>query len=251
MIDAAVSALAGKRRILVFTGAGISTESGIPDYRGPQGMWKKFNPADFTYDRYLSDPEFRVRSWERHFNSPFLAALPNEAHRAVTRLWKSGRSVGCVTQNIDGLHGAAGLPPEALVEIHGNAHRIHCVACGGEPSFAEVKRRWESGEQDPRCGYCGGIMKAKIVYFGEDLPPAAIDAAWQMASRADAVIVVGSSLQVYPAAFVPLDVVDRGHPMVIVNRGPTDHDFRAAARLDGAAGTLLPRLVARLVGTGG
>jgi NAD-dependent deacetylase len=251
VIDAAVSALADKHRILVFTGAGISTESGIPDYRGPQGMWKKFDPADFTYDRYLSDAGFRIRSWERHFNSPFLSALPNDAHRAVTRLWESGRSIGCVTQNIDGLHGAAGLPAGALVEIHGDAHRIHCVACGGESPFAEVERRWRSGERDPRCAYCGGIMKARIVYFGEDLLPAVIDAAWRMAAGTDAVLVIGSSLQVYPAAFIPLDVVDRGHPMVIVNRGPTDHDFRAVARLDGAAGTLLPRLVDRLVGAGG
>lgn len=246
MIDAAAAALAGSHRILVFTGAGISTESGIPDYRGPQGMWKKFDPADFTYDRYLTDEAFRIRSWERHFDSPFLEALPNDAHRAVTRLWESGRSVGCVTQNIDGLHAAAGLPPEALVEIHGNAHRIHCVSCGAEPSHAEVERRWRSGEADPRCELCGGILKAKIVYFGEDLPAAAISAAWNMAAEADAVLVVGSSMQVYPAAFIPLDVLERGHPMVILNREATDHDFRAAALLAGSAATLLPQLVARL-----
>ena len=248
MIDRAIAVLFERKRILVFTGAGISTESGIPDYRGPQGIWKRFDPADFTYDRYVNDRPFRIDSWERHFRSPFLDALPNDAHRAVTQLWESGRSVGCVTQNIDGLHLAAGLPDTALVEIHGNAHRIHCISCGDEPTFAEIEARWEAGEADPRCLRCGGILKAKIVYFGEDLPQDATMRAWRMAEAADAALVVGSSLSVYPAAFVPLDVVDRGNPMVIVNQGPTDHDFRAAALVDGAAGTVLPDLVDRLTG---
>jgi NAD-dependent deacetylase len=247
VIDDAIAALSRRSRILVFTGAGISTESGIPDYRGPQGIWKKFDPADYTYDRYLTDTAFRVRSWERHFHSPFLDAVPHDGHRAVTKLWESGRSIGCVTQNIDGLHSAAGLPDEALVEIHGNAHRIHCVSCGYEPSFSETRQRWESGEADPRCRTCGGILKPKIVYFGEDMPPTAVSRAWIMAGEADAVLVVGSSLSVYPAAFIPLDIADRGNPMVIVNQGDTDQDFRAAARLDGPAGTILPDLVDRLL----
>jgi len=247
VIERAVEALSGNHRILVFTGAGISTESGIPDFRGPQGLWKRFDPSDYTYDRYLADAEFRKQSWKRHFESAYLSALPNDAHRAVTRLWESGRSIGCVTQNIDGLHTAAGLPSEALIEIHGNAHGAHCVSCGAEPSLSDVRRRWESGDTDPRCLSCGGILKTKIVYFGEDLPGEAVARAWRMAEDADAVLVVGSSLCVYPAAFIPLDVVDRGRPLVIVNQGSTDHDFRAAALVDGPAAIVLPLLVDRLL----
>jgi NAD-dependent deacetylase len=246
VIDQAVEALAGRTRILVFTGAGISTESGIPDFRGPQGIWKRFDPADYTYDRYISDPDFRKESWGRQFRSPYLDAFPNDAHHAVTRLWESGRLVGCVTQNVDGLHAAAGLEPEALVELHGTANRIHCISCGDRPGFDATERRWESGEADPACLRCEGILKTTIVYFGEDLPLDATTRAWNMAEQADAVLVVGSSLCVYPAAFVPLDVVDRGNPMVIVNRGETDHDFRAIVLVDGSAREILPELVERL-----
>ena len=246
MIDHAVSALAGRTNILVFTGAGISTESGIPDFRGPQGLWKRVDPADYTYDRYVNDPEFRVNTWGNRFGSPLIDAAPNDAHYAVTRLWESGRVIGCVTQNIDGLHAAAGLGPPSLVELHGNAHHITCIACGDEPPFDEVEQRWESGTADPECLRCGGILKTKVVYFGEELPPQATFRAWDMAERADAVVVIGSTLSVYPAAFIPLAVVERGNPMVIINQGPTDHDFRAAALVDGAAGSVVPALVERI-----
>ena len=246
MIDQAISALADRTNILVFTGAGISTESGIPDFRGPHGIWKRVDPADYTHDRYVNDPEFRVNTWGNRFSSPLLDAAPNEAHYAVTRLWESGRVVGCVTQNIDGLHAAAGLGPPSLVELHGNAHRIHCIACGDEPHFDEVEKRWESGTADPECLRCGGILKTRVVYFGEELPPQATLRAWDMAERADAAIVIGSTLSVYPAAFIPLAVADRGNPMVIINQGATDHDFRAAALVDGVAGSAVPELVDRL-----
>jgi len=248
VIDHAVSALAGRTRILVFTGAGISTESGIPDFRGPHGIWKRVDPADYTYDRYVRDPEFRVKTWGNRFDSPLIDAAPNDAHYAVTRLWESGRVVGCVTQNIDGLHAAAGLGPSSLVELHGNAHHIHCIACSDEPPFGEVEQRWESGTADPECLRCGGILKTKVVYFGEELPPQATSRAWDMAERADAVVVIGSTLSVYPAAFIPLAVVESGNPMVIINQGPTDHDFRAAALVDGAAASVVPDLVERIAG---
>ena len=132
------------------------------------------------------------------------------------------------------------------MELHGTANRIHCISCGDRPGFDATERRWESGETDPACLRCEGVLKTTIVYFGEDLPLDATTRAWNMAEQADAVLVIGSSLCVYPAAFVPLDVVDRGNPMVIVNRGETDHDFRAIVLVDGSAREILPELVERL-----
>ena len=243
----AIDTLSDRERILVFTGAGISTESGIPDFRGPNGLWKRLDPADFTYERYLIDEGFRIESWHRRFDSPLLGARPNPAHRAVTDLWTAGRSVGCVTQNVAGHHHAAGLPQQAIVELHGNAGRIHCVSCGSAPPFDEVRERWRSGEPDPHCETCGGILKTHVVFFGEDMPATEVERAWAMVEEADAVLVVGSTLSVYPAAFVALDVADRGEPMVIVNRGSTEHDGRATAQVDGNAGEVLPPIVADVI----
>lgn len=245
-IEEAASVLSDRTRILVFTGAGISTESGIPDFRGPDGLWKRIDPDDYTYDRYVSDREWRIETWGKRFESPFLDAAPNPAHHAVTRLYDMDRSVGCVTQNVDGLHRRAGLPDGVLVELHGNAASLHCIGCRDEPDFAAVEQRWRAGDPDPACTSCGGILKTKVVFFGEEMPRREMVRCWAMVEEADSVLVVGSSLSVYPAAFVPLDVVERGHPMVIVNNGPTDHDRIAAARLDGKAGELLPALVAAL-----
>lgn len=244
----AVEVLRDRDRILVFTGAGISTPSGIPDFRGPEGLWTRLDPDDFTYDRYVTDGAFRRATWGRRLDSPFHGADPNPAHHAVTRLWEAGRSVGCVTQNVDGLHAATGLPDGVLVELHGNARRIHCVSCGDEPAFEEVRSRWEAGEEDPSCLACGGILKPKVVFFGEEMPRREMIRAWGMVEEADAVLVVGSTLSVYPAAFVPLDVAERGHPLVIVNRGATDHDAAARVKVDGDVAQVLPALVDALVG---
>lgn len=245
-IDRAYALLAGRERILVFTGAGISTESGIPDFRGPSGVWKTANPDDFTLANYLRDPEFRRGAWKRRFDSPLRHARPNAGHTAVADLWRSGSMIGCVTQNIDGLHQEAGLPPDAVVELHGNRTGIRCVECGTEPDPDGVEARWRDGEADPSCDVCGGILKTKIVMFGELLPPLAMQTASDWTAVADAVVVVGSTLSVYPAAALPLEVAARGKPMVIVNEGPTDHDDLAAIKLEGKAGTVLPRLVAML-----
>ncbi len=250
LCDPALDALGGADAILVFTGAGISTGSGIPDFRGPNGLWKRIDPDDFALERHLDDPAFRRSTWHRHLRSPFLGAVPNPGHHAVTRLVTSGRALGVVTQNVDGLHRAAGLEPELLVEIHGDASRVACVSCGAREPIDDVAARWEAGEEDPACLRCGGIMKPDVVFFGEALPREATIRAWAMADRADAVLVVGSSLSVYPAASIPLEIAGRGDPMVVVNRGPTDHDPLATVHLDGDASDLLPRLVDALVTTG-
>ena len=238
-----------RRQILIYTGAGISTESGIPDFRGPSGIWKTADPADFTLQRYLADPEFRREAWERRFTSSVLRdAAPNRAHEAVTRLWKAGRVVGVVTQNIDGLHQASGLPQDAIAELHGNSYGIMCTSCDSRPPKDEIRSRWEAGDTDPACEQCGGILKSSTVYFGEMLPEREFSRASLWAAMADAVVAIGTTLSVYPAAYIPLEVAARGEPFVIVNRGETEHDHSATVRLEGTAGIVMTDLVDTLVG---
>ena len=245
-LAAAAELLRPCRHILVFTGAGISTESGIPDFRGPQGVWATVDPDEFTIDRYLRYPETRRRSWRMRMNSGALDAAPNAAHRAVADLWAAGKMLGCVTQNIDGLHQKAGLPEEAVVELHGNTHTTVCLGCGDRQPTVAVIRRVDAGEDDPSCLLCGAILKTAVVYFGEMLPEGAVEEAFDLADRADAVLSVGSTLTVFPAAYVPLKVARRGCPFVILNVGPTDFDHLASVRLESPAGTALPALVTAL-----
>ena len=245
--DSAADALAGCTRILVFTGAGISTESGIPDFRGPGGVWTRVDPEEFTYSRYLANPETRQRGWAMRADSGVLDAAPNAAHLAIVDLWEAGLMIACVTQNIDGLHQAAGLPAEAIVELHGNAHQTICVSCGDLLPTRHVLERVAAGEDDPACRDCGGILKADVVFFGEMMPTGEMLRAAMAAGEADAALAVGSTLSVFPAASFPLEIAEAGHPFVIVNRGPTELDDLATVRLDGAASELLPRLVQRLI----
>ncbi|MCP3993567.1 MAG: NAD-dependent deacetylase [bacterium] len=230
-------------KILVFTGAGISTESGIPDFRGTDGIWTKLSPEDFQLDRYVSDPKARIRAWQTRFPRMFGNAQPNPAHEATTKLWKSGKLVGCVTQNIDGLHQAAGLPQEAIAELHGNGDGIACIQCGAEHDPSEVEERWVNGDLDPHCDHCGGILKSTIVFFGEVLPQGELMQASEWAAEADAVVSIGSSLSVYPAAYIPLEIASRGDVFIIINNSPTDLDSLASLRLDGMAGTVFPQIV--------
>ena len=233
-------------RIMIFTGAGISTESGIPDFRGTDGIWTKFSPEDFMIDRYIADRTVRTRAWASRFPKMFGNAQPNNAHKAVVDLWQAGKLIGCVTQNIDGLHQAAGLPQDAIAELHGNADGIACLQCGAPDEPADIEQRWISGDVDPRCDHCGGILKSTIVFFGETLPHSEIEQANRWADRADAVISVGSSLSVYPAAYIPLEIASRGNTFVIINKGPTDLDSVASIRLEGMAASLLPELVSAI-----
>ncbi len=242
----AVQALDGCRQILVFTGAGLSTESGIPDFRGPNGLWRNAEPEDFSLSKYVASPELRARNWQRRFDPERPQFEPNPAHTAIASLWNSGRMIGCVTQNIDGLHQAGGLPEQAVAELHGNGRGIHCLDCGAEPFAPKIERRWAGGDPDPNCRACGGILKTTVVYFGERLPASAVAQAATWADQADAVIAIGSTLSVYPAADVPLMVAKRARPYVIINEGPTEHDQVATVRVEGRAGEVLPDFVARL-----
>jgi NAD-dependent deacetylase len=241
-IDRAVDLLATCERILVFTGAGISTESGIPDFRGPDGVWNRVDPEEFTIQRYLINPDTRKRSWAMRLEGGILGAEPNDGHRAITELWETGRLIGCVTQNIDGLHATAGLPPEAIVELHGNLRTTRCLDCGDTQPTAAVLQRVASGDDDPPCDECGGILKVDVTFFGEPLPSGEVTRAMAMAMVADAAISVGSTLSVYPASYVPLTVAESGRPLVIINQGTTDLDRVAAVTIDGPAGATMRAL---------
>jgi len=244
-IAEAARALEDRRRVLIFTGAGISTESGIPDFRGPNGVWKTVDPKTFTLRHYVADVEFRRARWRRWFGDAAPDHHPNAAHRAVADLWTTGRMVGCITQNIDGLHLEGGLPPAALAEVHGNTRGIECLERGHLHDVATVRLRWIDGDLDPLCD-CGSILKSTVVLFGEQLPTAALNRAGEFSRAADAAIAVGSTISVFPAAEYLLAVADRRHPLIIINIGPTDADELATVRLEGKAGEVLPQLVATL-----
>lgn len=248
-LAAAVSAFSSATRILVYTGAGISTESGIPDFRGPNGLWKTLDPDRFRYDRYLADPEIRRQAWRTHRDGSGLASArdvyPNDGHYAVTALWGLGRLAGCVTQNVDGLHQAAGLPGDLVAELHGSMRTCHCVGCDRTWPTEDVLA-WPDAGDDPHCPGCGALVKTTTVMFGEYLPAAEVRKAYELASAADAVLAVGTTLAVYPAAEVPLSVVARGAPLVIVNVGPTEADLLATVKIDAPAGETLTALVSAL-----
>lgn len=243
----AVELLAAAPRILAFTGAGISTESGIADFRGPNGVWTRIDPSEFTFDKYVTQPETRRRSWKMRTESGIFSAEPNAAHRALVDLWDTGRLVGCVTQNIDGLHQRAGLPQDAVVELHGNVRRTRCLECDASWPTEAILARLDAGEEDPPCPDCGGIIKVAVISFGEMMPLQEMERAAEMAAACDAVVAIGSTLSVYPAAYVPLDAVEAGARYIIINQGPTEHDQVADVRIEGSAGTVLPALVRPLV----
>ena len=248
---AASALLNGAEKVLVFTGAGISTESGIPDFRGPDGLWSRVDPEDFTIGKYLRDSQLRERGWRMHLQGDLWGdqseVRPNSAHEAVADLWRAGKLSGVVTQNIDGLHQEAGVPSDHVAELHGNIRRVHCVGCGEDWATSDVLRRVEAGESDPNCSSCGEILKTATVMFGEPLPMSEWSTALVMAAQAEAILVIGSTLSVYPAAEIALEPARRGVPMVIVNLGPTDHVHLARVKLDGMAGDLLPPLAGMVV----
>ncbi len=243
----AIATLSPHNRILVYTGAGISTESGIPDFRGPNGLWTRVDPDDFTIDRYLSSPQRRVDGWRMHVDGALWGARsniePNAAHHAVARLWSAGLTSGVITQNVDGLHIVAGIPRESISEIHGDVRRVVCLGCASEQPIEDVLKRVDAGEPDPPCRECGGILKPSTVMFGELLPPPEIEKADRFSATADAVLVIGSTMSVYPAAEFPMAARRRGAPMVIVNQGRTDHDRWAHVKIDGPAGDIVPQIV--------
>ncbi len=237
------------RAVAVLTGAGISTDSGIPDFRGPQGIWTR-NPAAeklSTYQNYVSDPELRRRSWQNRLAHPAWTARPNAAHLALAGLAAGGAEIWVITQNIDGLHQKAGSPPDRVLELHGTMHRVVCVSCGDATAMADALARVRAGEDDPACAACGGILKSATVMFGQPLDRDVLGRAMDAAEACDLFLAVGSTLTVEPAASLCGLAVDHGARLVIVNRDPTPYDVLADATIREPIGEAIPALVAALL----
>ena len=234
-------------RIVALTGAGISTESGIPDFRGPQGVWTKNPKAErlSNIQHYMSDPEVRRLAWQSRLDHPAWHAAPNAGHRALVELERRGTLHALITQNIDGLHQQAGHAPDTVIEVHGTMRDVMCMECGWRGPMGPVLDRVRAGEADPACERCGGILKSATISFGQSLDPAVIDRAMRAAERADLLLAIGTSLQVYPVAgAVPLAKA-AGARLVIVNAEPTPFDDIADAVLREPIGEILPLLCAQ------
>ena len=230
---------------MVLTGAGISTDSGIPDFRGPQGLWTK-NPlaekmSNIHY--YLADPEVRKLSWQNRMASPAWTAKPNAGHMALVSLEKAGKLHALITQNIDELHQVAGNSPEKVIEVHGTMRRVMCMGCGMRAPMQKALDRVRAGEPDPPCRDCGGILKSDTISFGQQLVPDVIDRAMRVAGEADLFLAVGSTLQVFPVAGAVDIASEAGAKVVIVNAQPTAFDSAAHAVFHESIGEVLPRLI--------
>ncbi|MEB2283515.1 MAG: hypothetical protein B6D46_07075 [Polyangiaceae bacterium UTPRO1] len=243
----AAALVGGARRLVVLTGAGISTESGIPDFRSPGGIWTRYDPRQLTFDRFCASAETRRLYWEMG-NDLFPAlrdAHPNTGHRVLAALERRGGLLRIVTQNVDGLHQKAGSSPGVMIEIHGTALQVGCLACGARQDRGPVQARFAAGEQDPRCA-CGGLLKPATISFGQAMPERETAQAAADAAASDVFLVIGSSLEVYPAAGLPRVAVDNGAALVIVNREPTPYDADADLVLRGSAGETLGAIAAQL-----
>jgi NAD-dependent deacetylase len=232
------------RRLVALTGAGISTESGIPDFRGPQGVWTKNPKAErlSNIHYYMSDPEVRQLSWLQRLSHPAWEALPNAGHRALADLEARGKLHALITQNIDGLHQRAGNSAETVIEVHGTVHEVICMTCAKRGPMQATLERVRAGEADPVCLECGGILKSATISFGQALEPGVIAKAMRAASEADLLLAVGSSLQVYPIADVVPVAKSSGARIVIVNAEPTPFDRLADAVIHQQIGDVLPSL---------
>jgi NAD-dependent deacetylase len=232
-------------RIVVLTGAGISTDSGIPDFRGPSGVWTKDPGAEklATLQTYMTDPEVRARAWKNRVESPTWAAEPNAGHAALAHLAATGRVLLLVTQNIDGLHQAAGTDASLIVEIHGTMHEVECMSCGDRGPMSDTMERVRAGEADPPCLECGGILKSATISFGQSLVPHDMARAEQAANQCDLLIAVGSSLAVFPAAGLVPAAHRGGAGIVIVNAEPTGFDELADVVVRASISEALPAIV--------
>jgi NAD-dependent deacetylase len=235
--------------VTVLTGAGISTGSGIPDFRGPQGVWTRDPDAArlLEIDAYMADPEVRVQGWRAWADHAAWRARPSAAHRALVELERAGLLIDVLTQNFDGLHQAAGSSPERVVELHGSLATTSCMTCGARQPTREVLARLDA-EPDPACARCGGVLKPDVVYFGEMLPERALERAVAAATDAQTFVVVGSTLTVHPVAGLAQVAADAAARLVVVNAEPTPYDRLADEVVREPIETAVPALVERLLG---
>jgi NAD-dependent deacetylase len=237
--------LKAAQRVVVVTGAGVSTDSGIPDFRGPQGVWTRNPEAEkqSTIQHYVADPEVRRRAWRSRLDSPAWTAQPNAGHRALVALERRGKLDTLITQNIDGLHQAAGSSPTRVVEVHGTMREVVCLDCGERAPMERALARVRAGEDDPPCRTCGGILKSATISFGQSLVPEDLRRAELAARRCDLMLAVGTKLSVWPVAGVVPVAKDAGARVVILNGEPTEMDGLADVILQGSISETLPRLV--------
>jgi NAD-dependent deacetylase len=235
------------KKIVVFTGAGVSTESGIPDFRSPGGIWSKYDPEDFTLQKFLSSPEARGMHWKMFTESGLIVdAEPNAAHYAIAELHQLGKLDCVITQNVDNLHQKAGVPEDKVFELHGNIRWVLCLSCHKRFSLAEVLQRIEEGIEAPDCPDCHGILKPDAVMFGEALPQETLMESTRRSQNCDLLIVIGSTLVVYPAASVPMYAKEAGAKLAIVNLTPTPLDRYAEVVINDKAGEAMSKVMEKV-----
>lgn len=239
-------------RVTVLTGAGVSTDSGIPDFRGPKGLWTRNPDAErlFTIDNYLADPDIRLRSWLSRRDNPLWAAEPNPGHDALVRLEQAGHLRALITQNIDRLHHRAGHDPDRVIEIHGNMVETRCTGCTARGLTEDVLTRIDAGDTDPHCEDCGSILKTATIMFGEMFDPDVLDASVTAAATSDVFLTVGTSLGVHPAAGLVDVAASAGAEIIIVNAEPTPYDRLASQVVREPISESLPALVDELIARG-
>ena len=249
LIDRVAELIITAKKVVVFTGAGVSTESGIPDFRSPGGIWDRFDPDVFTYHKFINDPGVRRQQWQM-FREGLLTTKvkPNPAHYAIAELDRLGKLDCVITQNIDNLHQKAGVPSDKVFELHGNMQWAVCLNCGKRYPFEQIKIRLDEGVEIPDCEVCHGILKPDVVFFGESLPREVLIEATFHSHHCDLFIVIGSTLVVYPAAYMPKYAFDSGAKLVIINLSPTPMDKQATVLIRAKAGKIMPRVIERVRG---
>lgn len=244
-IDTISDLIIQSKKVVVFTGAGHSTESGIPDFRSPGGVWDRFDPDDFTYQKFLASDENRARSWELYktFWAAIGGAEPNASHYAIAELHNLGKLDCVITQNVDNLHQKSGIPEDKVIELHGTFSWVICLECAKRYPSEGIWSRIEAGDKVPECDTCGGILKPATISFGQAMPERETHEAQVRSADCDLFLVAGSSLVVYPAAQMPLIARDNGAKLVIVNLTPTPHDGYADIVIHEKTGQVLPQVV--------
>jgi len=244
LVDKVADLILNAKRVVVFTGAGISTESGLPDFRSPGGIWDRFDPDDFTYEKFISSPKARHKQWQMFKEGGLITEVkPNPAHYAIAELDRLGKLNCVITQNVDNLHQKAGVPTDKVFELHGNMQWAVCLSCGKRYPMAQIKARLETGEEIPDCEVCHGILKPDAVFFGEPLPIEVFEEAAYRSRNCDLFIVIGSTLIIYPAAEMPGYAIKMGAKLVIINLSSTPMDKRATVLIRAKAGETMTRIV--------